>query len=285
MHLLLAKLLPLIVDANDEVRAQLVKLLRSLPSAEIGHHVGTLLPYIRSGMHHLAAAMRNSSLDVLDWAIDVAGEDLVSGSGGWLKMLKSFSVMLCWSSNDPQSANHTTVTTTAGWSSSSGTDYNRGAGTKDKVFVHALQTLSSFLHAGLISTFSEEDAAEWVANQARLDWPLRHTYYHMMPKTPNAYGYLQLFGPSSAYDQEWSQPLGDRVDRQTEFHKRFRKAFEAGVRALKQEGGDIGRAAAKVETAMVDGMSDYEDLEEKYKNRRKPYFHVVKSSNPTPLPP
>lgn len=227
-------------------------------------------------MCHLAAAMRNSSLEVLDWAIDAAGQDLVAGPGGWLKVLKTFSVNLAWSRDDPQSANPTTTSTSAGWTSSSRTDYNRGAGTKDKVFIHALQTLSSFLHTGLVSTFGEEDGAEWEANQARRNWPLRHTHCHMMPKTPNAYGYLQLFGPSSAHDREWSQSLRSRGARQEEFHKRFRTAFEAGVRALKQEGGEIGRAAAKVEKAMVDGMSDFEDLEEKYKSRRKPYFHVVK---------
>lgn len=275
VHILLPKLLPLTVDANDEVRAQLVKLFHSLPSAEIGHHVGKLLPYIRSGMCHLAAAMRSSSLDVLDWALDAAGRDLVTGPGGWLKMLKTFSVMLAWSSDDPQSVNPTTTT---GWTSSSRTHFNRGTGTKDKVFIHALQTLSSFLHIGLVSTFDEGEEEEegYEANQARRNWPLRDVHRHMMPKRPNAFGYLQLFGPSSAHDREWNQSLEDRADRQTEFHKRFRTAIESGIKALKQEGGEIGRAAAKIEKAVVDGMKDFEDPEEAYKARRKPHFHVLK---------
>lgn len=272
------------MDANDEVRAQLVKLLRSLPSAEIGHHVGKLLPYIRSGMCHLAAAMRSSSLEVLDWALEAAGRDLVTGPGGWLKMLKTFLVMLAWSGDDAQSANSTTTTTSAGWTSSSRTHFNRGAGTKDKVFIHALHALSLFLHTGLVSTFGddEEEEEDYEANQARRNWPLRDVHRHMMPKRPNAFGYLQLFGPSSADDREWNQSLEDRADRQTEFHKRFRAVIESGVKALKQEGGEIGRAAAKIEKAVVDGMSDFENPEEACEARRKPYFHVVKQHNVTP---
>lgn len=257
------------------MRVQLVKLLRSLPPLEIGHHIGKLLPYIRSGMCHLAAAMRSSSLDVLDWALDAAGRDLVTAPGGWLKLLKTFVVMLAWSNDDPQSANHTTSSNN-GWTSSSRTHFNRGAGTKDKVFIHAIQTLSSFLHTGLVSTFDEEEEENYEANQARRNWPLKDVHRHMMPKRPNAFGYLQLFGPSSAHDREWNQSLEDRADRQTEFHNRFRAIIETGIKALKQEGGEIGRVAAQVEKAVVDGMSDFEDPEEAYKIRRKLYFHVAK---------
>lgn len=276
VNVLLPKLLPLIADANDDVRAQLVKLLRSLPSDQIGHHVGKLLPYIRAGMHHLAAAIRSSTLDVLDWALDAAGRDLVTSSGGWLKMLKTFLVVLNWSSDAPQSSNSSTnTTTTTGWTSSSRTHFNRGTGIKDKVFIHALQTLSSFLHIGLVSTFDEDEQEDYGATQARL-WPLRHAEQHQMSKRPNAFGYLNLFGSSSTHDMEWNQTLEDRADRQTEFHKRFRNAIEKGAKALKLEGGEVGRAAAKVEKAVTDGMSDFEDPEESYKAVRRPYFHVVK---------
>ena len=275
VSILLPKLLPLILDANNDVRAQLVKLLRSLPSAEIGRHAGKLLPYIRAGMTHLASAIRSSTLDVLDWAMDAAGQDLVTAPGGWLKMLEMFSVVLSWSSDDSQSANPTTKGTT-GWSSSSSTSgsrFLRGTGIENRVYIHALQSLSSFLHIGLVSTVGEEEQKEYESAQAQKNWPLRHIHQHMISKAPNAFGYLNLFAPpSSAHDREWNQVLEDRVDRQAEFRKRFQTAMERGVKGLKLEGGDIGRAAAKVEKAFLEGMGDFEDPELALEAMRKAWY-------------
>lgn len=255
MSLLLPKLLPLILDANNDVRAQLVKLLRSLPSDEIGHHVEKLLPYIRAGMTHLAAAIRSSTLDVLGWALDAAGQDLVTAPGGWLKMLKTFLLMLNWSS-DAESSN-------TGWST--GSRSSRGTGVEDKVFIHTLQNLSSFLEVGLVSSFDEKEE-DYGAAQAR-NWPLRHVEQHQLSKRPNAFGYLNLFGSAHV---EGSEAYEDRADRQAEFRRRFQNAIEKGVKALKKEGGEVGRAAAKVDKALIDGMSDFEDPEWALQSFRTP---------------
>lgn len=246
MSLLLPKLLPLILDANNDVRTQLVKLLGSLPSDEIGPHIEKVLPYIRAGMTHLAAAIRSTSLDVLSWALDAAGQDLVTAPGGWLKMLKTFLLMLNWSTDAESS--------TTGWSS--GSRSFRGSGIEDKVFIHSLQTLSSFLHVGLVSSFDEKEE-DYGAAMAR-NWPLRHVEQHQLPKRPNVFGYLNLFGSAHV---EGSEAYEDRADRQAEFRVRFQKAIEKGVKDLKKEGGEVGRAAAKVDKALIGGMSDFEDPE------------------------
>ena len=253
--LLLPKLLPLILDGNNDVRGQLVKLLRSLPSDDIGRHIDKILPYIRAGMTHLAAAIRSSSLDVLGWALDSAGQDLVTAPGGWLKMLSTFLLMLNWSLD--------TEGSTTGWSS--GSRSFRGTGIEDRVFVHALQTLSSFIHMGLLPSFHEheEDCGTIMART----WPLRHVEQHQLPKRPNAFGYLNLFGSAQF---EGSEAYEDRADRQAEFQRRFRDAIEKGVQALKKEGGDVGRAAAKVDKAVIDGMSDFEDPDVTLRSLRTP---------------
>jgi pre-rRNA-processing protein IPI1 len=246
VSLILPKVLPLILNANNDVRVQLLKLLRSLPPDEIGHQVEKLLPYIRAGMTHLAAAIRSSSLELLSWALDAAGQDLVTAPGGWVKILKTFLLMLNW----PVDAEISTT----GWST--GSRSFRSTGAEDKVFIATLQNLSLFLHVGLVSSFDEK-GEDYGAAMAR-NWPLRHVEQHQLPKRPNAFGYLNLFGP---FYVEGSEAYEDRVDRQEEFRKSFQKSIEKGVKALKKEGGEVGRAAAKVDKALTDGMKDFEDPE------------------------
>lgn len=254
---LLPKLLPLITDANDDVRAQLVKLLRALPSDRIGHHVAKLLPYIRAGLHYPTAAMRSSTLDVLDWALGAAGQNVVTAPGGWVKMLESLMSMLNWSSGAPTSSK-----TTTGWTSG-GSRSLLGKGVDDKVFTHALQTLSSFLHVGLVP-ISDDNELDYAATLQR-DWPLRHVRQHMMPRRPNAFGYLNLFGTIVKGNEAYE----DRTERQAEFRKRFQPFVEKEVKALKLERGGMGNVAAKVEKAMVEAMADYEDPEAALKEMRK----------------
>lgn len=84
------------------MRTALLKLLRTLPGNDIRDHVPALLPYIRAGMTHLAADVRLSTLDVLEWLVDVAGEEVVSAPGGWVKLLKCFLALLGWQTPDPE---------------------------------------------------------------------------------------------------------------------------------------------------------------------------------------
>ena len=49
VSVILPALLPLILDASNNVRTQLLKLLRALPAADVEDHVAQLLPYVRAG--------------------------------------------------------------------------------------------------------------------------------------------------------------------------------------------------------------------------------------------
>jgi pre-rRNA-processing protein IPI1 len=47
-------------------------------------------------MTHLASDIRIFALDVLEWLLRVAGDEVVSCAGGWVKMLKCFLGLLGW---------------------------------------------------------------------------------------------------------------------------------------------------------------------------------------------
>lgn len=80
-HVILAKLLPLISDSSTSVRTQLLKLLRTLPEMEIKHQVEQSIMFIRAGMTHLSADISNSSLDVMEWLLDAAEDELSLAQG------------------------------------------------------------------------------------------------------------------------------------------------------------------------------------------------------------
>src|SRR5690606_39247932 len=96
VSVILPALLPLFLDGSNGVRTQLLKLLSALPSADMEGHVSLLLPYIRAGMTHLAADIRFSSVEIMSWLVSVAGNEVVSSPGGWIKLLNCFLSMLGW---------------------------------------------------------------------------------------------------------------------------------------------------------------------------------------------
>ena len=234
---LLPKVLPLILDGSNGVRDQLLRLLKKLPTRDIEDHVHQILLYIRAGMTHLAADIRSSSMDILSWALESAGSEIVSCAGGWVKTLKSYLAVLGWS-NEEQSAS---------WSSNKASFGKSGS--EGKAFVKNLTVLAMFLRAGLIKPPQPSEPPP------RSTFPLKHVSHHVLPTKSNCYAHLNLFG--SPRDEE-SEMYEDREDRQRIFHKRFFKAIERGTDAIRREGGELGRAAAAITKVVVEGMADYE---------------------------
>src|SRR5690349_4629716 len=75
-HAILTKLLPLISDSSTPVRSQLLKLLRTLPAAEVRHSTEKAIMFIRAGMTHLSADISNDSLGVMEWLLDTTADEL-----------------------------------------------------------------------------------------------------------------------------------------------------------------------------------------------------------------
>lgn len=234
VSVILPALLPLILDASNNVRSQLLKLLRALPAADVEDHVAQLLPYVRAGMTHLAADVRVSAVEVLSWLVDVAGAQVVSCAGGWIKTMNCFLSVLGWHTEESSK-----------WSSTRAS-FGK-AGTQGKPMLKVLSALAEFLDAGIGKPEDESmdddddhnddnspDSGNWA-------FPLCHTEQHMIPTTSVPYAYLNLFGQPRDEEGEMYET---REDRYRVFANRFMKAVERGLENARKEGGELGRASS-----------------------------------------
>lgn len=225
---ILPKLVPLLLDASNNVRAQLLKFLKTLPAADIDAHAAQLLPYIRAGMTHLAADIRLSAVEILGWLVDVAGSEVVSCAGGWIKTLNCFLSLLGW---------HTAES--AKWSANRST-FGK-AGSQGRPMVKALQVLAEFLRAGI---GREEEEEEDSADNTAVYFPLDASFpQNMIANRPAPYVYLNLFGQPRDAEGEMYESRDDRL---RVFADQFRSVIERGVENARKEGGEVGRASAAV---------------------------------------
>lgn len=266
VSIILPKLLPLILDGSNGVRNNLLRLLRALPPREVEGHMERMLPHVRAGMTHLAQDIGSSALDILQWALEVGGEELVACPGGWMKTVKSLLVMMGWRSSSTAAAetSHPSFASSgshnnhhAGWSSNSNKSAVFGqAGSKEgKILVKCVDTLSALLLTGL----GADDNGKEGEGREVWGFPLSHTAQHMLPQRSNPYGYLNLFGPPR--DEE-SAGYVYREDRQRVFARRFQFVIREGLARLKKEAGEYGRAAAKAEKIVGDCMRGFDQVDE-----------------------
>ncbi|KAL8966277.1 MAG: hypothetical protein Q9183_003442 [Haloplaca sp. 2 TL-2023] len=231
------KVLPLILDRSDGVRAQLLKLLHELPANQVEDQVDQIHLYVRGGLTHIAIQIRISTADMLIWALGCCGDAMVSCAGGWVKTLRSLMLMQGWSL-DPDKAS-------LGWTKTQlgQTDFQK------KVMAQGRLALADFLKAGLYNLASTS-----VLSPTTWRFPLTHTAQHMIPKKSNPFGHLNLFGPPRDED---SGMYEDREDRQRIFHKLFEDPMTDGLREAKSEGGAMGRSAAEIGAIIKEGMKDF----------------------------
>lgn len=239
---MLPSLLPLLLDANNNVRTQLLKLLRTLPRNDVEDHVVQLLPYVRAGMTHLAADIRVSAVEILSWLVSTAGEQVVSCAGGWIKTLNCFLSVLGWHTDE-----------SARWSS------NRASfgksGSQGRPLVKVLGVLGEFLDAGI----GEQDDSENHDGHEHIDssssacpFPLCQTSQHMIPKSSAPYAYLNLFGQPRDEEGEMYET---REDRYRVFAARFMPAVNRGLMSAREEGGELGRASSGVTKVLKEASS------------------------------
>lgn len=230
----------LILDGSNAVRQQLLKLLQVLPKGDIAGCTEQLLLHTKAGMTHLSNDIRIFSLDVLDWLLGVAGDEVVSCAGGWIKMLKCFLGLLGWQSE------------TAGkWSAPKAAGKSGGDA---KIQVKQMNTLTSFLRIGL-----SPSQAAFPMQAAGASFPLWQTEHHLISERSNAYAHLNLFG---ATRDEEAEMYEDREDRQRVFHDRAKSAIIEGLEQATKGGGELGRAAALMRKVVKEGMADYHGEEQ-----------------------
>jgi pre-rRNA-processing protein IPI1 len=214
------------------VRTQLLKLFRALPPAEVKPEVVKILMYVRGGMAHLSNDIRSDTLNVLDWLLDVAGEETVGCPGGWLKTLNSFSSMLGWNPSIGSAINN------KGWTSANKATLGTKKGPEAQA--RQIQVLAKFLQTGF---------------QPEAPIPYNPMAYrdniYRLPAMPNPFAYLNLFGTPRDED---SEIYPDRISRQRIFDAKWRPAIYAGMEGAKKEGGTVGRSAAMLNRALAGGL-------------------------------
>lgn len=236
---ILPKIQPLILDASKSVRENFLKLLRALPPNEVKGHVDQMLLYVRAGMTHLAASIRDTAFDALEWLLKIGPDEVVSCSGGWLKTLNCFMSLLGWQ----------TAQQSGKWSSTRASLGKPGAETK--LLVKQLTVLAMFLSAG----FKDPRAGQDGSDEAVRLFPLAGSETYQLYTRSNPFRNLNLFG--APRDAE-SNMYDDSEARKRAFDEQALRAVAKGVSMAKKEGGDVGRAAAQIEKALVEGMGDYE---------------------------
>lgn len=241
VSVLLPKLLDLVRDESNGVRAQLLRLFRALPIPDLQPHVAQILLYTRTGLTHMAADICSSATQILLWIVSVCPNEAVSCAGGWVRTLKDLLRALHWHAPEPAGGRD-------GWSST-----RASIGSGGKIPVQTLNALAAFLSAGIVP--AKLVRANEPVVVSKYPFPLRNVECHMIPKRSNAFAYLNLFGPQR--DEEGEMYV-EREERQRVFHKRFHTTVARGVEAAKKEGGEVGRAAAAVGKALAEGMDGFE---------------------------
>ncbi|KAI5285181.1 rRNA processing protein [Ascosphaera acerosa] len=236
VSVMLPALLPLVLDASKSVRAQLLRLLKALPVAELEGHAAQLLPYIRAGMTHLAADIRMSAIELVSWLVAALGAETVSCAGGWVKTLNCFLALLGWHVGGGGAA-------ASKWTSSTASRASFGkAGTDGKPTAKVLLALAEFLRAGLVLE-SEDEMGEAGSRAAASPFPISDSEQHLLSSRGTPYAYLNLFGAVRDEEDETYETVEDRL---RVYRARFGDAVKTGLAAAKQEGGEAGRASAVV---------------------------------------
>ena len=240
--MILPPLLPLVLDVSNGVRAQLLRLLKSLPNKEVDGHAALLLPYIRAGMTHLAADIRFSSVDILSWLLLASGSEVVSCAGGWVKTMNCFLSLLGWHTEESGKLSLSKV--------SFGKAVNEG-----KSMAKVLQVFAEFLRVGvgvpdsvLVSDADQDSGAiTWA-------FPLHQTPLYLLPSKSAPFAYLDLFG--HVQDEEGDM-YETHEDRFRVFEQRFEMPVKRGVSATRKEAGEIGRASAIVNKVLEEARSTW----------------------------
>ena len=240
MSVFLPTICQLILDPNQGVRQQVLKLLNYIPAKEVRTEVGRILHWVVASMMQLSVDVSLFSLDVLQLLLVKAPQEVVSSAGGWTKMLNCFLKLLGWQQHASATQN--------GWSNIA---RDSRPGSQGKIMAKQLTTLASFLKAGILPPRRNADD-----QAARTCFPLTHFDQHRVSSRSNAFAELDLFGTQSNGDSEL---LEDREDRQRIFHDRFENTIIDRVEQTKREGGEVGRAGASLAKIIAEGMRDFEN--------------------------
>ncbi|KAF7139704.1 hypothetical protein CNMCM5793_007446 [Aspergillus hiratsukae] len=190
-------------------------------------------------MTHLAADIRISAVEALAWLVDVAGGEVVSTAGGWIKTLNCFLSVLGWHTEESSK-----------WSGNRASFGKAGA--KGQPMVKVLGALAVFLQAGIGRPDLVLDSMDSDGAVGGWDFPLCHAAQHMVPQATAPFIHLNLFGQPRDEEGEMYET---REDRYRVFANRFLEAVQRGLEGARSEGGEVGRASAGVSKVLKEAIA------------------------------
>ena len=164
-----------------------------------------------------------------------------------MKTLRTFATTTGWRSHDSKQAGPS-----SGWTSAPPSRSGNANG--GQYFARQLSVLADFLEVGLKkpmvvpSTDPQQDF--WDS-------------FYQLPLGRDPYARLNLWGPRRDED---GMMYDDRDERQRILHKRMRSQLEKGLEAAKREGGAVGRAAARLDQVLKEGMEAEPELKRQHPN-------------------
>ncbi|RPB19100.1 hypothetical protein L211DRAFT_871475 [Terfezia boudieri ATCC MYA-4762] len=251
---LIPALAPMILDASNSVRSQLLTLLKSLPKGYVEMYVPKFMLYITSAMTHLAPEIRGDSTKYLIWLLGI-NTDSALRNGGWAKGLRGLIGVLGWGAAQDN-----------GCISGSGSG---GAAARGKIRMQHIGVLREFLQAGLLddhvmSPLGDNGPDDGLCESGFPHWT---THLHMLPNKPsqsNAFSYLSIF--TMAQNSEGENAGVEDLEARKRWlvegpGKDALGSLRLGVEGVRKEGGEMGRLGARI-AAMLDDALNTEVEEE-----------------------
>ncbi|KAL9106304.1 MAG: hypothetical protein Q9227_008639 [Pyrenula ochraceoflavens] len=253
---ILSSAIPLLLDANPKIRAELRRFLRrKVPLEELADYVGGagggggVVMYVRAGLTHLSAGIRSDAVKLLGWLLDgshhqhqhqhrdqrggeggevgagVGREMVESRGGGFVKVTRAFVAML-------------------GWTMSDGAHVGNAGGEAD---AEAVRVFGRWLEVGLLQPEDggDREGESWDDGTGLVDY-----WAHCVQRggRTDVYGYLGLFGGGGEGEEEMMmEDVGQRV---AWFGREIRGPVAGGVEGCRKVGGEVGRAAGEVAKVM-----------------------------------
>ncbi|ANZ75189.1 BA75_03046T0 [Komagataella pastoris] len=239
---ILKNVTPLIIDTSPSVREALVTLLDDIGLRHptfIELHANSIVLFISSAMSHINTDIRNDSTKFLRVILKYGPGIIVRSS--WVKILKNYCQLLNWHLEQAKKSLVLAV-------NSSSVIVNK------KPKENHLQVLAEFLKLG---TSGEKEA------QSTLKFKAIHplTAVYMFPATPEPFGQLNLYKKTELIvshkenEEEIIRDLDsinceDEHTRITVFIQHFKKPVTDGLKSLIKEGGNLGKEANTLLTAV-----------------------------------
>ena len=210
--------------------------------------------HIRAGLTHLSAGIRATAIEAWVWILEVAGEEVVGGKGGWLGGLKALTAGVGWGGVDTSNgggggggarAGVRAGERGGGWSNLTSSSTSAGGVARDEEErVAVLKLLVLFLRTGLVEKEGEDGEGDergdgwlWMRKVGRWD-------ANMLPRRADAYGYLGLFGDRKDEEGEGWRDCEERAG--VFVRAGWKEVVLRGVEACKREGGELGRLGGLV---------------------------------------